>query len=145
MTITTTRPDVDLVIALDATPTTPINTPGHLADLLNLQTPSTAALAILGDTRLASGIERGIIAAGILERITPDDVLIEEANLGADRRTRSVLLYQDGPDGREQITLSFLDRTPNVWVHIDGDDTEHIDELMPPVEMFDVVRAYYRS
>lgn len=151
MTITTTAPvqavpDTDLIAALDAShrPVT-VNSPGHLADLLDIQTPSPAALAILEDTFLASGIERGIIAAGILERITPPDVMMEEANLGADRRTRSVSLYQDGPAGREQITLSFLDRTSSVWVHIDGDDGEHIDELMPPALMFDVVRAYYRS
>lgn len=151
MTITTTAPvhttnDAELLAALDASPEfVTVNNPGHLADLLGIQTPSTAALAILGDTFLASGIERGIIAAGILDRITPDDVMMEEANLGADRRTRSVSLYQDGPDGHEQITLSFLDRTPNVWVHIDGDDAEHIDELMTPAAMFDAVRAYYRS
>lgn len=141
---TTTAPattDIDLIAALDASPDfVTVNSPGHLADLLGITTPNEAALAILGDTFLASGRERGIIAAGILERIVPDDVEIEELNLGTDRRTRGVFLYRDGVD---QIALSFLDRTSSVWVHINGDGEEHVDELMTPAEMFDTVRGYY--
>lgn len=141
---TTTAPattDIDLIAALDASPDfVTVNSPGNLADLLGITTPGEAALAILGDTALASGRERGIVAAGILERIVPDGVEIEELNLGTDRRTRGVFLYRDGVD---QIALSFLDRTARVWVHINGDGEEHVDELMTPAEMFDTVRGYY--
>lgn len=149
MTITTTAPaqiDVDLITALDASPDfTVVNNPGHLAELLGIQTPNTAALAVLNDTALASGRERGIVAAGILERITPDDVLMEEANLGTDRKVRALFLYQDGPDAPEQIALHFFDRTASIWVHIDSaDEDEQYDGLMSPERMFDVIRAYYR-
>jgi hypothetical protein len=144
MTTTTTAPattDIDLIAALDASPDfVTVNSPGHLADLLGITTPNEAALAILGDTALASGRERGIIAAGILERIVPDGVDIEELNLGTDRKTRGVFLHADGVD---QIGMHFLDGTASVWIHIDGDDESGYDGLATPAEMFDLVRGYY--
>jgi hypothetical protein len=148
MTTTTTQAtttqaatDVDLIAALDASPDfVTVNSPGHLADLLGITTPNQAALAILGDTALASGRERGIIAAGILERIVPDGVEIEELNLGTDRKTRGVFLHADGVD---HIGMHFLDGTACVWIHIDGDDETSYDGLATPAEMFDLVRGYY--
>lgn len=143
-TTTTTAPattDIDLIAALDASPDfVTVNSPGHLADLLGITTPNEAALAILGDTALASGRERGIVAAGILERIVPDGVEIEELNLGTDSKVRGVFLHADGVD---HIGIHFLDSTASVYVHIDGDGEEHVDELMTPAEMFDAIRGYY--
>src|SRR3990167_8125433 len=89
MTITTTAPtahaDVDLITALDA-------------GMLDFQTPSADALAILTNTAIASGRERGIIAAQIIERIVPDGVQIEEINCGRDAKVRGVFLHQDDVD-----------------------------------------------
>ncbi len=128
---------------IDVAPAPAVNTPGHLADLLGIEVPNRAALAVLNDTALASGRERGIIAADILDRITPDDVTIEQHNLGATRKTRGVFLYQDGADGREQIALHFFDHTPSVWVHIDEGDAAYFDDLVGVDTMFDMVAAYY--
>lgn len=135
MTITTTsqvHADVDLITALDA---------GLIREI---QTPSADALAILANTALASGRERGIIAAGILERLVPNGVQIEEINLGRDRKVRGVFLHQDDTD---HIALHFFDRTASVWVHVynDSDDVEDFDDTVPVVEMFEMIRAYYRA
>jgi hypothetical protein len=99
-------------------------------------------LAILGDAVLASGIERGILAAGILERMIPAQVNIEEYNLGAKRTTRGVFLHQGSVD---QIAMYFLDATAEVSVHIaDFEDGENFDRFIPVAEMFEMVRAYYQ-
>jgi hypothetical protein len=129
MTITTTaHADVDLITALDA-------------GLLDFQTPSADALAILTNTAIASGRERGIIAAQILERIVPDGVQIEEINCGRDAKARGVFLHQDDVD---HIALYFFDRTASVTVHIDADEPdERHDAPVSPLEMFDLIRAYY--
>ena len=132
MTITTTAPtahaDVDLITALDA-------------GLLDFQTPSADALAILANTAIASGRERGIIAAQIIERIVPDGVQIEEINCGRDAKVRGVFLHQDDVD---HIAIYFFDRTASVTVHIDADDPdERHDEPVSPARMFDLIRAYY--
>ena len=78
-------------------------------------TPNAADITTLNDAGLASGIERGIIAAGILERMVPAGVRVEEHNLGAKRTTRGVFLHEGGED---QIALYFLDATAEVSVHI---------------------------
>lgn len=131
MTITTTTPvhaDVDLITALDA-------------GLLDFQTPSADALAILGNTAVASGRERGIIAAQVIERIVPDGVQIEEINCGRDAKVRGVFLHQDDVD---HIALYFFDRTASVTVHIDADEPEQRhDAPVSPARMFDLIRAYY--
>lgn len=133
MTITTTAPvhaDVDLITALDA-------------GLLDFQKPSNHALAILGDTALASGRERGIVAAQVIERIVPDGVQIEEINCGAEAKVRGVFLHQDDED---HIALYFFDGTTSVSVQIDADDpAERHDGLVSPVEMFEIVRTYYSA
>ena len=101
-----------------------------------------AQLTNLGDAVLASGIERGIIAAGILERMVPAGVQIEEYNLGAKRTSRGVFLHQGGVD---QINMYFLDATAEVSVHIaDYEDGENFDRFIPVAEMFEMVRAYYQ-
>jgi hypothetical protein len=106
-------------------------------------TPNAAELTILSDAALASGINRGIIAAGILERMVPDGVQIEEHNMGGKRTTRGVFLHEGGVD---QINLYFLDATAEVSVHIeDYEDGENFDRFIPVAEMFDMVRAYYQS
>jgi hypothetical protein len=134
MTITTTAPrtttaDVDLITALDA-------------GLLPIQTPSVEALVILGNTAIASARERGIIAAGILERIVPDGVQIEEINVGRNAKSRAVFLHQDDVD---QIALYFFDHTSSVSVYIENDDPDQCrhEEFASPAEMFDLVRDYY--
>lgn len=131
MTITTTTPvhaDVDLITALDA-------------GLLDFQTPSADALAILGNTAVASGRERGIIAAQVIERIVPDGVQIEEINCGRDAKVRGVFLHQDDVD---HIAIYFFDRTASVTVHIDADEPEQRhDAPVSPARMFDLIRAYY--
>jgi hypothetical protein len=100
-----------------------------------------AELTNLGDV-LASGIERGIIAAGILERMVPAGVQIEELSMGAKRTTRGVFLHEGGVD---QIAMYFLDATAEVSVHIeDYEDGENFDRFIPAAEMFDMVRAYYQ-
>lgn len=106
-------------------------------------TPNAAELTILNDATRASGIERGVIAAGILERMVPAGVQIEEYNLGAKRTSRGVFLHQGGVD---QINMYFLDATAEVSVHIeDYEDGENFDRFIPAAEMFDMVRAYYQS
>ena len=132
MTITTTQAqthaDVDLITALDA-------------GLLEVQIPSADTLAILGNTAIASGRERGIIAAQVIERIVPDGVQIEEINCGTDAKARGVFLHQDDAD---HIALYFFDRTASVMVHIDADEPdERHDGPVSPAEMFDLIRAYY--
>jgi hypothetical protein len=148
MTITTTAAvqtttDVDLIAALEASPDFTVVTDGtHLAQLLGIQVPSAAALEILNDTETASGIERGIVAAGVIERIVPSDVEIEEYNIGAQGKTRSVYLIQDGV---EHIGINFLDRTHEVALHIDSDDPDTVFHgFVTPAEMFDMIRAYWR-
>jgi hypothetical protein len=134
MTITTAAPctttaDVDLITALDA-------------GLLPIQTPSVDALVILGNTAIASARERGIIAAGILERIIPDGVQIEEINVGRNAKSRAVFLHQDDVD---HIALYFFDHTSSVSVYIENDDPDKCrhEEFASPAEMFDLVRDYY--
>ena len=134
MTITTTAPattaDVDLITALDA-------------GLLPFQTPSADLLAILNNKAIASGIERGIIAAQAIERIIPDGVEIEEINCGREGRARALFLHRNDED---DIALYFFDRTTSVSLHIDADDpAERRDEPVSPAEMFEVIRAYYGS
>lgn len=133
MTITTTAPvthDVDLVTALDA-------------GLLPFQTPSADLLAILNNKAIASGRERGIIAAQAIERIIPAGVAIEEINCGRDGKARGVFLHQNDED---DIALYFFDRTTSVSVHIDADDPDdRRDETVSPTEMFEIIRAYYGS
>ena len=127
MTITTTtqvHADVDLITALDAS-------------LLDFQTPSADALAILADTAVASGRERGIIAAQVIERIVPDGVQIEEINCGRDAKVRGVFFHQDDVD---HIALYFFDRTASVTVHIDADEPEQRhDAPVSPAQMFDLI------
>lgn len=131
MTITTTNQvhaDVDLIAALDA-------------GLLDFQTPSADTLAILSNIQIASGRERGIIAAQMIERIVPDGVQIEEINCGHDAKVRGVFLHQDDVD---HIALYFFDRTASVTVHIDADDPdERHDAPVSPARMFELIRAYY--
>lgn len=104
-------------------------------------TPNDAELTTLADAT-RSGIERGVIAAGILERMIPAGVQIEEYNLGAKRTTRGVFLHQGGVD---QINMYFLDATTEVSVHIeDYADGENFDRFVTAAEMFDMVRGYYR-
>lgn len=140
-TIAQAPTDVDLIAALEASPDFVTVTDGaHLAELLGVQIPSDDALAVLNDKHLASGRERGIVAAGVLERIVPDDVAIEEYNLGS--CTRAVYLSQDDV---EQIAVHFMDRTTEVAVHIESNDPdEEFHGFVTPAEMFDRVRAYYR-
>lgn len=135
--------DADLLAVAAASPDFfTVNGPAHLADLLGIDVPDVTKLGILGDKAQASGIQRGVIAAGMLERIVPDGVRIEEYNLGAKRTTRGVFLHQDGVD---QIAMYFLDTTAEVSVHIDGgDDGESFDRFVTPAEMFDLVRGYYQ-
>lgn len=145
-TTTTTAPattDIDLILALEASDDfTTVRDGDHLADLLGLQVPSPDALAVLNDPALASGIERGIVAAGVIERLVPADVHIEEYTLG-NRGTRGVFLHQDGVD---QIGLFFFAATAEVGVYIESDDPdeEHVGPASP-AEMFDLIRAYYRA
>ena len=146
VTTTTNAPittDIDLIAALEASPEfTVVRDGNHLAELLAVQVPSADALAVLNDPALASGIERGIVAAGVLERVVPADVSIEEYTLGSSR-TRGVFLHQDGVD---QIALHFLDGTAQVAVHIDSDDPDEAhDGFVTPTEMFALIRAYYRA
>jgi hypothetical protein len=134
MTITTTAPqtsaDIDLVTALDA-------------GLLDFQRPAVESLEILSNIAIASGRERGIIAAQMIERLVPAGVQIEEINCGTDAKVRGVFLHQDDDD---HIALYFFDRTASVSVHIDSDDPDEAhDGPMPPAEMFDLIRAYYRA
>lgn len=99
-------------------------------------------LGKLDDVAALSGIARGIVAAGVLGRMVPDGVQIEEYNLGGKRATRGVFLHDGGAD---QIALYFLDATAEVSVHIQADGTdEAFDRFIPAAEMFEVVRAYYR-
>ena len=143
MHTTTQTTDAELLTALDASPDfVTVNGPGHLADMLGIDIPDVTTFAILGDKTLASGIERGIIAAGILERLVPDGVQIEEYNLGAKRTTRGVFLHQDGVD---QIAMHFLDATAEVSVHIEADDPDQaFDRFITTDEMFELVRGYYK-
>jgi hypothetical protein len=105
-------------------------------------TPNAAELTILSDAALASGINRGIIAAGILERMVPAGVQIEELNMGAKGTTRGVFLHEGGVD---QIAMYFLDATAEVSVHIeDYEDGENFDRFISATEMFDMIRAYYQ-
>lgn len=134
MTITTTAPattaDVDLITALDA-------------GLLPFQTPSADLLAILNNKAIASGIERGIIAAQAIERIIPDGVEIEEINCGREGKARALFLHRNDED---DIALYFFDRTTSVSLHIDADDpAERRDEPVSPAEMFEIIHAYYGS
>lgn len=132
MTITATAPrvraDVDLVMALDA-------------GLLDFQRPSAEALEILSNTAIASGRERGIIAAQMIERIVPEGVEIEEINCGTDAKVRGVFLHQGDDDN---VALYFHDRTASVVVHIESDDPEE-EHHGPhtPAEVFELIRAYY--
>ena len=142
-TTTTQTTNAELLVALDASPDfVTVNGPGHLADLLGIEVPDVARFAILGDKALASGIERGIIAAGILERMVPEGVQIEEYNTGANLTTRGVFLHADGVD---QIAMYFLDATAEVSVHIEGAaGQENFDRFITTDEMFDLVREYYK-
>ena len=133
MTITTTAPrtttaDVDLITALDS-------------GLLDFQRPSAESLEILSNTAIASGRERGIIAAQMLERIVPEGVQIEEINCGTDAKVRGVFLHQGDDDN---VALYFHDRTASVVVHIESDDPEQ-EHHGPhtPAEVFELIRAYY--
>lgn len=129
MISTTIRPtvDIDVVAAVE---------------LLDVQIPSANALAILNDTATASGIERGIVAAGVIERMVPAGVEMEEHNLGTGRRTRGVYLHQAGD---EHMAMNFLDRTHEIGLHIDSHDPEEeFDGFVTPAELFEKIRAYYR-
>jgi hypothetical protein len=138
-----TTHDDALIAALDASPDfTTVTDGAHLAELLGVQVPSDATLAVLNTPALASAIERGIVAADTLRRIVPDDVQIEEVNYGTEQRTRGVFLYQDGVD---QVAMSFVDGTHEIAVHIDSDDPdEEFSGFITPAEMFDLVKRYYR-
>jgi hypothetical protein len=132
MTITTTAPqttaDVDLITALDA-------------GLLDFQRPSAESLEILSNIAIASGRERGIIAAQMIERIVPEGVQIEEINCGRDAKVRGVFLHQDDVD---HVALYFFDRTASVSVHIESDDPdEEHHGPHSPAEVFELIRAYY--
>lgn len=134
MTITTTAPattaDVDLITALDA-------------GLLPFQTPSADLLAILNNKAIASGRERGIIAAQAIGRIIPEGVEIEEINCGREGKARALFLHRNDED---DIALYFFDRTTSVSLHIDADDpADRRDEPVSPAEMFEIIRAYYGS
>lgn len=139
----TTTSDDDLIAALTASDDfTVVRDGDHLADLLDVKIPSDDALAVLNDPALASGIERGIVAAGVLERLVPADVHIEEITYGSHHTTRGVFLHQDGVD---QIALNFVDGTHEIAVHIDSHDPdEEHSGFETPQAMFDLVRAYYR-
>lgn len=132
MTITTTAPsvhaDVDLITALDS-------------GLLDFQRPSAESLEILSNTAIASGRERGIIAAQMIERIVPEGVQIEEINCGTDAKVRGVFLHQGDDDN---VALYFHDRTASVVVHIESDDPdEEHHGPHTPAEVFELIRAYY--
>lgn len=104
-------------------------------------TPNDVELTTLSEAA-RSGIERGIIAAGILERMVPAGVQIEEYNLGAKLTSRGVFLHQGGVD---QINMYFLDGTAEVSVHIENyEDGENFDRFIPVTEMFDMVSVYYQ-
>lgn len=110
---------------------------------VQVQTTDVERLAILGDAASASGIERGIIAAGILDRMVPTGVQIEEYNLGAKCTTRGVFLHEGGVD---QINMYFIDGTAEVSVHIENyEDGENFDRFITASEMFDMVRGYYAA
>jgi hypothetical protein len=140
----TTSTDIDLIAAVEASPRfTVVRDAGHLAELLGFDVPSEDAISILNDTALASGKERGIVAAGVIERIVPDGVQIEEINCGTDAKVRGVFLHQDDVD---HMALYFFDSTASVSVHIDSHDPdEAYDGLVTPTEMFDLIRTYYRA
>lgn len=132
MTITATAPsktaDVDLITALDS-------------GLLDFQRPSAESLEILSNTAIASGRERGIIAAQMIERIVPEGVQIEEINCGRDGKARGVFLHRDDVD---HVALYFFDRTASVSVHIESDDPdEEHHGPHTPAEVFELIRAYY--
>jgi hypothetical protein len=139
----TTDTDVDLIAALEASPDfTTVTGKEQLAALLGITVPSADTLAVLNDKALASGIERGIVAAGAIEAIVPDDVSIEEINVGSNAKVRGVFLHQDDVD---QVALYFFDKTTSVSVHIESEDPdEECHEFLSPEEMFDRIRAYYR-
>lgn len=104
-------------------------------------TPNDVELTTLSEAA-RSGIERGVIAAGILDRMVPTGVQIEEYNLGAKCTTRGVFLHQGGVD---QINMYFIDGTSEVSVHIeDYEDGENFDRFIPVMEMLDMVRGYYQ-
>lgn len=105
-------------------------------------TPNDVELTTLSEAD-RSGIERGVIAAGILERMVPAGVQIEEYNLGSKCTTRGVFLHEGGVD---QINMYFIDGTAEVSVHIeDYEDGENFDRFVTPAEMFELVRGYYAA
>jgi hypothetical protein len=139
MTITTTAPahtTPDVLTAIGAAPR-------FTAGQLDATAPSADLLAVLGDAYTWSGIQRGTAAAAALQRLVPAGVQVEECDLGAGRTTRGVFLHPGGPD---HIALYFLDATAEVSVHIDNyADGENFDRFVPAAEVFDLVRAFYRS
>lgn len=140
MTITTVRP-TSTTHALDMSVT--IRDSDPTPRVLDIRIPSADALAVLYDIALASGIERGIVAAGVLERLAPYGVELDERTCGTNRDMRCVYLHHESFG---EVSVMFFHHTASVMVHIDADDDcDTVDGMYTPEQMFDLVRAHYDS